>query len=68
MFVYFETEFLCIVVATPRTDSVDQAGLELRELLTSASQVLGLKVYHLAQQAYRSWHSQKVSHPSTNQV
>jgi hypothetical protein len=28
----------------PRTHSVDQAGLELRNPTTSASQVLGLKV------------------------
>ena len=28
----------------PGTQSVDQAGLELRNLLASASQVLGLKV------------------------
>jgi hypothetical protein len=29
----------------PGTHSVDQAGLELRNLLASASQVLGLKVF-----------------------
>ena len=28
----------------PRTHSVDQAGLKLKDLLASASQVLGLKV------------------------
>jgi hypothetical protein len=29
----------------PRTHSVDQAGLELRNVPASASQMLGLKVY-----------------------
>jgi hypothetical protein len=37
-----ETGFLCI--AYPRTHFVDQAGLELRNLPASTSQVLGLKV------------------------
>jgi hypothetical protein len=34
----------------PRTHSVDQAGLELRDLPTSASGVLGLKVWATATQ------------------
>jgi hypothetical protein len=38
VFWFFETGFLC-----PGTYSVDQAGLELRNLPASASQVLGLK-------------------------
>ena len=36
--------FLCIFDC-PRTCSVDQAGLNLRDLLTSAPQVGGLKEY-----------------------
>jgi hypothetical protein len=42
LFVFFETGFFC--VACPGTHSVDQAGLELRNLPASAFQVLGLKV------------------------
>jgi|UPI00001C5BD3 hypothetical protein len=44
-FVLFETGFLCIALAVLETltDSVDQAGLKLRNLPASASQVLGLK-------------------------
>ena len=40
--VYPNRVSLCIP-GCPRTHSVDQAGLELRDLLTFASQVLGLK-------------------------
>ena len=36
--------FCCIALAVPGTGSVDQAGLELRDLPDSASWVLGLKV------------------------
>jgi hypothetical protein len=41
----FETGFLCVALAAgcPRTHSVDQAGLELRNPPASASQVLGLQ-------------------------
>jgi hypothetical protein len=39
----FETGFLCISPGFPGTHSVDQAGLELRNLPASASRVLGLK-------------------------
>jgi hypothetical protein len=35
--------FLCVILATPEL-SVDQAGLKLRDLPVSASQVLGLNV------------------------
>jgi hypothetical protein len=42
-FWFFETGFLCIAPACPGTHSVDQAGLELRNLPASASRVLGLK-------------------------
>ncbi|GAB1288312.1 DNA repair and recombination protein RAD54B [Apodemus speciosus] len=39
-----QTGFLCVaLLGCPGTHSVDQAGLELRNLLASASQVLGLK-------------------------
>jgi hypothetical protein len=41
---FFETGFLCVVLADPGTHSVDQAGLELRNPPASASRVLGLKV------------------------
>jgi hypothetical protein len=51
IFIFFifwllETGFLCIALADldPRTHSVDQAGLKLRNLPASASQVLRLKV------------------------
>jgi hypothetical protein len=40
--VYLDRVFLCSP-GCPETHSVDQAGLELRNLLASASQVLGLK-------------------------
>ena len=40
---FFETGFLCVALADPGTHVVDQAGLELRNLPASASQVLGLK-------------------------
>jgi hypothetical protein len=42
LFWFFKTGFLCIALDCP--GSVDQAGLELRNLPASASQVLGLKV------------------------
>jgi hypothetical protein len=42
IFVFSESGFLC-VAGSPGTHSVDQAGLELRNLPASASQVLGLK-------------------------
>jgi hypothetical protein len=41
LFWFFETGFLCIALAVLELNSVDQAGLELRN--SSASQVLGLK-------------------------
>jgi hypothetical protein len=44
-FWFFETGFLCVAPGCPGTHSVDQAGLELRNLPASASQVLGLKAY-----------------------
>jgi hypothetical protein len=40
----FETGFLCIALAVLEL-TVDQAGLELRNLPASASRVLGLKAY-----------------------
>ena len=41
---FFETGFLCVVLAVLElTHSVDQAGLELRNLPASDSQVLGSK-------------------------
>jgi hypothetical protein len=43
---FFETGFLCIALAVLELIFVDQAGLELRNLPASASQVLGLKAYH----------------------
>ena len=43
VFFLFKTGFLCCSPGCPRTHSVDQAGLELRNLPASASQVLGLK-------------------------
>jgi hypothetical protein len=42
LFWFFETGFLCSP-GCPGTHSVDQAGLKLRNLPASASQVLGLK-------------------------
>jgi hypothetical protein len=42
-FFFFETRFLCIALAPVELTFVDQAGLELRNLPASASQVLGLK-------------------------
>jgi hypothetical protein len=41
---FFETGFLC-GPGCPGTHFVDQAGLELRNPLASASRVLGLKAY-----------------------
>jgi hypothetical protein len=43
LFWFFETGFLCVALAVLERHSVDQAGLELRNLPASASQVLGLK-------------------------
>ena len=43
-FWFFETGFLCVALAVLElTHSVDQAGLKLRNLPASASQVLELK-------------------------
>jgi hypothetical protein len=42
-FLFFKTWFLCSL-GCPGTYSVDQAGLELRNLPASVSPVLGLKV------------------------
>ena len=42
-FFFSETGFLCIAPGCPGSHSVDQVGLELRNLPASASQVLGLK-------------------------
>jgi hypothetical protein len=42
LFCFFKTGFLCIALAILEL-TVDQAGLELRNLPASASQVLGLK-------------------------
>ena len=42
-FFFFETGFLCIALAVLELNSVDRAGLELRNPPTFASQVLGLK-------------------------
>jgi hypothetical protein len=41
--VFFETGFLCVALAVLEL-TVDQTGLELRNLPASASQVLGSKV------------------------
>jgi hypothetical protein len=43
IFWIFETGLLCVSPGCPGTHSVDQAGLGLRNLPASASQVLGLK-------------------------
>jgi hypothetical protein len=43
LIVFFETGFLCIALAVLEL-TVDQAGLELRNLPASASQEMGLKV------------------------
>jgi hypothetical protein len=40
---FVETDFSLCNPGCPGTHSVDQAGLELRDLLASVSQVLGLK-------------------------
>ena len=42
-FVYFDIGFLLYSLGCPGTNSVDQAGLELRNLPASVSQVVGLK-------------------------
>ena len=41
---FFETGFVCVALAVLILNSADQAGIELRDLPASASQVLGLKV------------------------
>jgi hypothetical protein len=41
LFLFFETGFLCVALTVQ--ELIDQAGLELRNLPASASQVLGLK-------------------------
>jgi hypothetical protein len=53
-FGFFETGFLCVAPAVLKLNSVDQAGLELRNPPPPASQVLGLKVCvrHHAQRAH----------------
>jgi hypothetical protein len=54
----FEIGFLCIALAgCPRTHSVDQAGLELRNppASASASQVLGLKTNTFKRGATICW-------------
>jgi hypothetical protein len=43
LFCFFKTGFLCVALAVLELTFVDQAGLELRNLPASASQVLGLK-------------------------
>jgi hypothetical protein len=40
---FFETGFLCVALAVLELNSVNQAGLELRNSPASASQLLGLK-------------------------
>ena len=40
----FETGFLCVAPGCSRTHSADQTDLQLRDLLASASEVLGLNV------------------------
>jgi hypothetical protein len=40
---FFKTGFLCVAPGCPGTHSIAQAGLELRNLPVSASQVLELK-------------------------
>jgi hypothetical protein len=54
---FFETEFLYIVLAVLELapHSVDQAGLELRNLPTSAFQVLGLKACAITAQQIMSY-------------
>jgi hypothetical protein len=42
-FLVFQDRVSLCSPGCPRTQSVDQAGLELRNLLASSSQVLGLK-------------------------
>ena len=44
LFVFFKTGFFLCSPGCPGTHSVDQAGLKLRDLPVSASQVLGLKM------------------------
>jgi hypothetical protein len=52
LFVCFETGFLLCSPGCPGTHFVDQAGLELRNLPVSASQVLGLKACTTTAQQY----------------
>ena len=40
---FFKTGFLCVALAVLELNSVDQAGLKLRNPPASASQMLGLK-------------------------
>ena len=42
---FLKTGFLFVALGCPGTCSVDQAGLKLRDLLASTSQVLGLKAH-----------------------
>jgi len=44
LFWVFKTEFFYAALAVLTFNSIDQAGLKLRDPLASASQVLGLKV------------------------
>jgi hypothetical protein len=44
-FLFFQDRVFLCSPDCPGTHTVDQAGLELRNLPASASQVLGLKVY-----------------------
>ena len=60
LFFLFKTGFLCSP-GYPGTHSVDQAGLELRNLPVSASQVLGLRA--CATTAQHAWvYFKNVSH------
>jgi hypothetical protein len=53
LFVCFQDRVSLCIPGCPGTQSVDQAGLELRNLTSSASQVLGLKACtSTAQQSY----------------
>jgi hypothetical protein len=63
---FFETGFLCVFLG-PGTNSIDQAGLELRNLPASASQVLGLKAWAphcpaYVEVSYVKWHSVCISY------
>jgi hypothetical protein len=54
LFCYFETGFFLCSPGCPGTHSVDQAGLELRDLPASASRALGSKACTTT-----AWHSFK---------